>query len=130
MNLSYGFLKTKTLVIILSALVILGVIFYSFWPDYSVKNLNGKIPEIVSTSATDISQCRSIALGVRACGGPEEYLVYSTKNTNEEELRKLAIKYNKYSREKNEGFDVTSICSIEMEPKLELKNGYCVAQPF
>jgi len=36
------------------------------------------------------AQCRSLAMGTRACGGAEFYLAYSTQRSDPERLEKLA----------------------------------------
>lgn len=38
-------------------------------------------------------QCRTIAIGAGACGGPERYLAWSTLKTDEKSLRKAAAAY-------------------------------------
>src|SRR4051812_43410739 len=53
-----------------------------------------RIHALVGTpSCTDDSQCRSLAIGARPCGGPESYLAYSTARTSEAELRALGAIY-------------------------------------
>ncbi|MBQ5950305.1 hypothetical protein [Massilia sp. ST3] len=45
------------------------------------------------TTCSDNGQCRSLPVGAVACGGPSDYLPYSTLRTNEKEVRELAERY-------------------------------------
>src|SRR6516165_10446484 len=47
-----------------------------------------KIRALIGDAACDSdAQCRTIAIGAKACGGPEYYLAWSTKRTNDAALR-------------------------------------------
>jgi len=50
-----------------------------------------KITALIGDAACDNdSQCKTIAIGAKACGGPEYYLAWSTKRTDAAALREAA----------------------------------------
>ena len=92
-------------------------------------SLEISIDSLVSTEANDITQCRPIAFGSRACGGPETYLVYSVKGTDEDKLKELVAEFNDLSERLNEEMQLSSICVVELEPELVIADGQCQAAP-
>ncbi|MFV1985080.1 MAG: hypothetical protein ACC657_16145, partial [Thiohalomonadales bacterium] len=64
------------------------------------------------------SQCTSIPLGHRSCGGPSGYIVYSTLNTNKNKLIKLSEIHMELSRKFSRGL---SICIYESPPNVICK---------
>lgn len=98
--------------------------------DFDFQTARVNIEAIITTEATDASQCKTIAFGDRACGGPEEFLIYSTLNTDVELLENLVSEYNYQAGQYNLRTGLASICSIEMEPEVTLKNGVCVEKPY
>jgi len=49
------------------------------------------ITALIGDAACDSdSQCKTLAVGAKACGGPEYYLAWSTKRTDEAALREAA----------------------------------------
>jgi hypothetical protein len=48
---------------------------------------------IGKAACTDNSQCHTVPIGARACGGPEGYLPWSSAQTNRDALRGLADRY-------------------------------------
>lgn len=71
------------------------------------------------------SQCRVIAIGVKSCGGPREYLVYSTEVTETQTLHDLVNEYNRCDRDRNERLGLMSDCEFVEEPAVVLNNGIC-----
>jgi len=60
-------------------------------PPATDKDALKKITDLIGDAACDNdSQCRTIPIGAKACGGPEYYLAWSTKRTDAAELRKAA----------------------------------------
>jgi len=70
------------------------------------------------------SQCTSIPVGHRACGGPSSYIVYSTLNTNKNKLMKLSEIHMELSRKFTRGF---SICIYE-SPPIVVCNNKCLQE--
>lgn len=98
------------------------------------KILTKEIRSSVNRQADYISQCQAVPMGKKACGGPEEYIVYSTKNTDSSRLKTLIS-----TRDVIYAIVTTSLgsivgggmsnCSIERPPSsFELVNGECLGQ--
>jgi hypothetical protein len=81
---------------------------------------------IGDAKASDPSQCRVLALGHKACGGPETYVAYSTEQTDETELLKLAEHYKNAQQTMQKQERMYSDCAIVPEPTVGWVNGYCV----
>lgn len=94
--------------------------------DFDFQTARENIEALITTEATDASQCKTIAFGDRACGGPEEFLIYSTLNTDVELLKNLVSEYNYQAELYNVESGAASICSLVTEPKVGLSNGECV----
>ena len=84
--------------------------------------------EIGELRANDLSQCRSIPFGAKACGGPATYLAYSVVRTNEGRLRALIDEYNQNARNYNQARKLLSDCMFVSEPKVTLVEGICKLQ--
>ncbi|HBC58607.1 MAG TPA: hypothetical protein DCZ03_15720 [Gammaproteobacteria bacterium] len=71
------------------------------------------------------AQCGSLAFGVKSCGGPLKYLVYSAKHTNENELKPLVEKYNDLNRKFIEETGLVSTCEFISQPVVACIKGKC-----
>ena len=67
-------------------------------------------------SCTSDSECHSIAVGNRACGGPQGYMVYSVAKTDVPRLTDLAAQSARVEGEINALTGLASICSMQMPP--------------
>ena len=76
--------------------------------------------EIGKPRAKRLNQCRVIAFGAKACGGPKTYLVYSNLQTNENKLKRLVNKYNFLEEKINKENNIMSDCMFIGEPKVTL----------
>ena len=81
--------------------------------------------EIGKPRAKRSNQCRVIAFGAKACGGPKSYLIYSTQQTNENKLKRLVDRYNLEEEKINKKSDAMSDCMMVEEPRVSLVNGMC-----
>lgn len=77
-----------------------------------------------------LEDCDSVALGARACGGPEDYLVISKRNQFYRRIQlkaqkhvKLSVDYKKYRP------NMMSICSVVMPSALACLNKICQEVP-
>ena len=57
-------------------------------PAASTRTLTALIGD---AACDDDSQCRTLPVGTKACGGPEYYLAWSTKRTDDAALRQAAV---------------------------------------
>jgi hypothetical protein len=81
--------------------------------------------EIGKPRARQVNQCRVIAFGAKACGGPKTYLVYSGLQTNENKLKQLVGQYNSLEDKINKETNAISDCMFIVEPKPTIQNGMC-----
>jgi hypothetical protein len=69
-------------------------------PRYDAETLKMKGDLVMSLikdlSCTDDSQCSSFAYGVKACGGPAQYVVYSTAHVDGQALSDAVADFNAY----------------------------------
>ena len=89
-----------------------------------MKTLNALTANKQCNTASD---CKSIGVGHRACGGPEKYLIYSAKHTKQAELETKVEAYNAQRQKavkKGGGF---STCMMLMPPVLQCVNNLCSA---
>ena len=73
-------------------------------------------------------ECRSAAVGSRACGGPRYYLVYCAKTTDTvalfSKLKEVAAAEEEYNRR----YQILSTCEFRMPPKVALVGSSCQSQ--
>ncbi|WP_136482507.1 hypothetical protein [Cognatitamlana onchidii] len=88
--------------------------------------------EIISLANKSIcnetTECKFIGLGAKPCGGPLEYLVYST-SINTTKLTALVKDYNKKNEAYNTKWNIASDCAVTTPPtSLNCKNNTCIAE--
>jgi hypothetical protein len=74
---------------------------------------------------TESAQCRSLALGARACGGPESYLAWSTAHTAEAPLRALAERHKQARQAALVKSGAVSDCRFIVDPGAMCRAGTC-----
>lgn len=85
-----------------------------------------RIQALVGTPAcTSDAQCHTLAIGAKACGGPERYLAWSSAHTPETELRSLGEAYKEERRAANAASGMMSTCSFLADPGAVCKAGTC-----
>ena len=73
-------------------------------------------------------ECRTAAVGSRACGGPRYYLVYCAKTTDSVALFKKLEAVAAAEREFNSRYQLVSTCEFRLPPKVALSGASCQAQ--
>ena len=73
-------------------------------------------------------ECRTAAVGSRACGGPRYYLVYCSRTTDSAALFKKLDAVAAAEREFNARYQLVSTCEFRMPPTVALSGGSCQAQ--
>ena len=63
----------------------------------------------------DNAECRSVAIGQRACGGPESYLAWSSRRTDAATLERAVAEFAAASRPARPG-DALSTCEVLRDP--------------
>lgn len=86
-----------------------------------------KIQEEIGTAECDnASQCRTMPVGHKSCGGPEGYVAYSTKAGNTERLLALGEQYAAARKTENERSGILSNCMVERDPGATCVANRCV----
>jgi hypothetical protein len=75
---------------------------------------------------SDSTDCRSIGLGAKPCGGPWRYLIYSIANVDSVDLVLRVAEFNEFNRVLNRRYGWISDCSVPNKPNLGCQDGRCV----
>lgn len=94
-----------------------------------LNTLKSKIENLVGTSTcNESSECKYLAFGSKPCGGPWEYLIYST-SIDTDELENLVDDYNQKEEAYNIKWGVASDCAFAIPPSsVNCENNTCVAK--
>jgi hypothetical protein len=76
-------------------------------------------------SCSDSTQCKTLAVGARACGGPEGYLPYSTAVKPSEALEDLAARHAESRRAAHAASGMMSTCVVVPDPGAVCMQGAC-----
>lgn len=71
--------------------------------------------------------CRTAAVGSRACGGPRYYLVYCSRTTDSTALFRKLDAVAAAEREFNSRYQIVSTCEFRLPPKVALSGSSCQA---
>jgi len=74
------------------------------------------------------AQCRTAAVGSRACGGPRYYLVYCSQTTDSAALFKKLDAVANAERAYNQHYNIASTCEFRMPPTVALSGASCQSQ--
>lgn len=77
---------------------------------------------------TASSDCRSAAVGQKACGGPRYYLPWCAKSTDSAALYSKLAEITKAEQAYNQKYQITSTCEFRVAPIVVASGGSCVAQ--
>ena len=72
------------------------------------------------------TDCSSLPMGAKPCGGPWKYVLYSSKNSKVPALKKKLDEYNKLDQQINEKQQVMSDCSVSLEPEPKCVKNQCM----
>ncbi|NHZ93735.1 hypothetical protein F2P45_32760 [Massilia sp. CCM 8733] len=93
----------------------------------TASSLGARITAEIGDAACDnASQCRTLPVGAKPCGGPAGFLPWSTKRSNGELLAKLAAEQAAEERKHNEKSGMMSTCMVEQDPGATCTAGKCV----
>jgi hypothetical protein len=73
----------------------------------------------------DDSQCRSLPLGAKPCGGPEGYLAWSSAHSPEREVLALGQRYQAERRAEAQQRGMVSDCRFQPDPGAACRAGSC-----
>ncbi|MFS2018250.1 hypothetical protein ACEN88_16945 [Massilia sp. CT11-108] len=71
-------------------------------------------------------QCHTIGVGHKACGGPERYLAWSSKNNDGTRLRALVAEHAAARQAEDTKKGMMSTCSVVPDPGATCAAGQCV----
>ena len=83
------------------------------------------IGEPICSMATD---CASSAFGVKPCGGPWKYLIYSLLTVDVGELNELIEEYDAFNAVVNERYKLSSTCEFADTPVLDCIDSVCIGE--
>jgi hypothetical protein len=99
-------------------------------PDTPTTSLWRQI-QVANTDLTcdNNSQCHSLGIGAKACGGPENYLAWSSKNSDGAQLKTLVAQHAAARRADDKRQGMMSTCSMVSDPGASCRAGVCVLSP-
>ncbi len=80
-----------------------------------------------AAACADTSQCRTLAVGSKSCGGPEYFLAWSSGATEPAALAALAERYRTERQAANAG--LMGDCRVMSDPGAICHAGRCVLRP-
>ena len=84
---------------------------------------------IATFNCSDATSCNYIAFGSKACGGPQEYLVYPS-TVDLEYLTEKVTNYNSMENSYNIKYNIVSDCMAVMPPQnIGCVDGVCTILP-
>lgn len=75
------------------------------------------------------SQCHSLGIGAKACGGPENYLAWSSKNSDGTQLKALVAQHAATRRADDLRQGMMSTCSVVSDPGASCRASVCTLNP-
>lgn len=76
-------------------------------------------------SCREDSECKVLAVGSRACGGPEQFMAYSSVNTDEKLLAITNDRHTKLKQQQQQRLGLRSTCQMLPEPLAQCKLRQC-----
>jgi hypothetical protein len=88
--------------------------------------LHAEIVNLIGTATcANLVHCRALALGTRPCGGPAEYLAYSSFHNDRELLETKAFEYTLLHEEIQRKETVADTCVVLPPPRLQCIDRHC-----
>ena len=83
--------------------------------------------EVGDAACDSSAQCKTVAIGHKACGGPESYMPWSSKRSDAARVASLAADLTAERKTQNVKSGMISTCSLVMDPGAVCTAGRCVA---
>ena len=115
------------LLILAAPLVLSGEVTASASSDeQALKAVRGEIVSLIGEPrCANLVHCRVLALGARPCGGPSEYLAYSSLTANRETIEAKAYEYSFLEEEVNRSKGAVGSCEVLPPPRATCVDGRC-----
>ncbi|MBD8565225.1 hypothetical protein IFU01_13255 [Oxalobacteraceae sp. CFBP 8763] len=81
--------------------------------------------QIGTPTCSDNAQCRTLPVGAMACGGPQEYLPYSTQKSDANALRALSERSYTETKAVLTASGMVSTCMLKADPGAVCVAGTC-----
>jgi hypothetical protein len=75
---------------------------------------------------SDNSQCRTLAIGEKPCGGPEQWLPYSSATAPVEQLKAWSTELSAAAKRRNAASGMAGNCRYTPDPGAACVAGHCV----
>ena len=98
-------------------------------PSSSAQLLTQIQAEIGDAACDSPAQCHSIGIGAKSCGGPEGYLAWSSKRSDEKKLTSLVEQHAATRRAENLASGMMSDCRLITDPGATCQAGRCTLLP-
>jgi Fe-S-cluster containining protein len=97
--------------------------------DQKLEQLGKEIQEFAKNKAcTGSDDCKTMAMGSKACGGPTSYIIYALSKTDEKQLSEKVKQYTDFEKELNIKYNRTSDCLFLSPPTVDCLNGVCASK--
>lgn len=95
-------------------------------PEPESARLTRELHALIGPAACNAdSQCRSLPVGAKACGGPAGFLAWSTAGTDAARLQDLATRQAEAQRREIETSGLRSNCAVSTDPGAACVAGRC-----
>jgi len=92
----------------------------------ALKAVHGQIINLIGEPrCNNLVHCRVLPLGARPCGGPSEYLAFSSMTANRETLESQAYEYTFLEEEANRSKSAVGSCEVLPQPRVDCISGRC-----
>lgn len=82
--------------------------------------------EIGAAACDDATQCRTMPVGHKSCGGPESYVAYSTKTGDATRLLAMGTQYAQARKAENQDSGRVSNCLLVTDPGATCAANRCI----
>jgi Fe-S-cluster containining protein len=97
--------------------------------DQKLEQLGKEIQDFAKNKACSGSDdCRTMAMGSKACGGPTNYIIYALSKTDEKQLAEKVKQYTDFQKELNIKYNRTSDCLFLSPPTVNCLSGICTSK--
>ncbi|MFD1816109.1 hypothetical protein ACFSDG_01015 [Pseudarcicella hirudinis] len=90
-----------------------------------LEQMGADIQDFAKNKACSGDDCKVIAMGAKACGGPSSFLIYSVSKVDEKVLTDKVKAYSDFEKVINERYNRISNCAMIAIPQVDCVNGIC-----
>ena len=76
---------------------------------------------------SDTSQCRTLPIGEKPCGGPEQWLPYASAKASADQLKAWSAELSAAAKRRNQSSGMAGACQFTPDPGAACVAGRCVA---